>query len=165
MANPWVVFLMVTVGGSLAKFAATDYPTVTAVTRIIGVAMCVAYPVSIQQVMQEYVPRNVTIRENFYLFNGCVWFVAYTATLVLSDSEEMTVTGWKLLPTLYVVFAHLYFMTYPAKVLWCAQRRREARISEYFGDALLMLVLPVGIWFLQPKVKRILQRELEEDDN
>ena len=33
-AEPWVVFLMVTVGGGLAKFTVTDYPTLTAVIHI-----------------------------------------------------------------------------------------------------------------------------------
>ena len=33
-AEPWVVLLMVTVGGGLAKFAVTDYPTLTAVIHI-----------------------------------------------------------------------------------------------------------------------------------
>lgn len=39
-----------------------------------GMAMCVAYPLSLQQVMQEYVPSKVPVSENFYLLNGFVWF-------------------------------------------------------------------------------------------
>jgi len=164
-ANPWVVFLMVTIGGGLVKFSVSDYPTTTAVIRIFGMAMCLAYPLSLQQVMQEYVPIKVPMKENFYLLNGFVWFAAYSTVMVLSGGEGMVFTGWGLLLGLYVIFAYLYFLTYPAKVLWCAQRRREARIGEYYGDALALLFLPVGIWFLQPKVKRILQRDLEERDN
>ncbi|WP_257658742.1 hypothetical protein [Parapedobacter lycopersici] len=160
-AKPWVVFLLTTVSGWFSNFIIVDYPTMTAMIRILGLAMWAAYPLSLQQAIQDYVPRKVTINENFYLFNGFTWFVSYAIVIILFTNERITFTSWQLLPALYGLFAYFYFMMYPAKVLWCAQRKREARIGEYYGDALLLLILPIGIWFLQPKVKRIMQRELE----
>ncbi|MFC3197675.1 hypothetical protein ACFOET_08630 [Parapedobacter deserti] len=161
--NPLVVFFLVIIGARLINFTSVDSPTVTTIIRIIGAAMCAAYPLSLQQVIQDYVPKKVTVNENFYLINGFVWFAAVAIISTLNVDGEISLTGWKVLPALYVAFAYVYFVTYPAKLLLSARWRREVRLGEYIGDALLMLILPIGIWFNQPKVKRVVHRELDEE--
>ncbi|MGV3764469.1 hypothetical protein [Parapedobacter sp.] len=161
-ANPLVVFFLVIIGARLTNFTSVDNPTVISIIRIMGIIMCAAYPLSLQQVVQDYVPKKVTVNENFYLINGFVWFAAAAIISIPDLVGDLRLTGWKVLPALYVAFAYVYFVTYPAKLLRSAQRRREVQLGEYIGDALLMLILPIGIWFIQPKIKRVLHRELDE---
>jgi hypothetical protein len=56
----------------------------------------------------------------------------------------------------------LYFT---AKTLKSAEMQREAHFSDYIGDFFLLWFYPVGIWFIQPRINRIVQENQHTDNS
>ena len=64
-----------------------------------------------------------------------------------------------------LTFWGLYYSFYQvAKSLKSIELNREARFSECIIDAITLFALPIGVWFIQPRVNRIL-RAVEQIEN
>lgn len=61
-----------------------------------------------------------------------------------------------LLPPLSIVtlISIVYSVLFAAKALKSIELHRETNSSEYMGDFLLLLMFPVGVWFVQPRVNK-----------
>lgn len=59
----------------------------------------------------------------------------------------------------FALFCFIYTLYFIAKTLVSAELQREAHFSDYIGEFFLTWILPVGIWFLQPRINAIVNRE------
>ena len=48
-----------------------------------------------------------------------------------------------------------------AKVMRIAELQREVKVKEVLGDFFLFLFFPLGVWFLQPRVNRMCEKDKE----
>lgn len=62
---------------------------------------------------------------------------------------------------LYLVFAMVQPIIFTCKTIAKLELRREVSFGDYFNNLLLMLFFFIGIWFLQPKVNRLIATEEE----
>ncbi|SDC79991.1 hypothetical protein SAMN05216323_105213 [Williamwhitmania taraxaci] len=92
---------------------------------------------------------------NFFLINIFIWFLAIVAIVILSDGKGMTFNGLAAIPVFYVVYAFFYSLAFPAKMLKSIEKDSDVTFGEYFGDFLMIVILPIGIWFLQPRVNKV----------
>ena len=60
----------------------------------------------------------------------------------------------------FTFFCIIFSMYFLAKTLKSAELKREAHFSDYIGDFFLFWFFPVGVWFIQPKVNRIISGEI-----
>ena len=63
----------------------------------------------------------------------------------------------------FSMFCLVYCLYFTAKTLKSAELQREAHFSDYIGDFFLFWFFPVGIWFLQPRINRIVQKDRLND--
>jgi hypothetical protein len=75
--------------------------------------------------------------------------------MIISDNKGMTFTGFSVIPILYVIYAFFDFLAFPVRVLKSIELEREAKFGDYLGDFFLILFFPIGIWFLQPRIRKI----------
>jgi len=67
--------------------------------------------------------------------------------------------GWFLMPLHFAaMFSTLYAMIFAAKRLKSAELDREAKISDYLGDFFLVWFFPIGIWILQPRIHKLIEK-------
>ena len=66
------------------------------------------------------------------------------------------------LPMFYVFYAFLYYLSFPGRSLRTIENKRLPDFGEYIGDFFLVLFLPIGIWFLQPRINRIADEQEKE---
>lgn len=92
-----------------------------------------------------------------------MWLTAYAAVMIISDGEGMTFNGLAALPGFYVFYAFLYFMMFPARALKSIEKGKKADISEYIGDFFLIIFLPIGIWFLQPRMNKVAEASQQDE--
>ena len=55
---------------------------------------------------------------------------------------------------LLATFCILYMVYFAAKALVRAERQRDVRFGEFSGAYFLFMFLPLGIWFLQPRLHK-----------
>ncbi|WP_215226769.1 hypothetical protein [Echinicola shivajiensis] len=62
----------------------------------------------------------------------------------------------------YLMYAMFQFMFYPSKALRTVEQGTEATFGEYLKYVLLMIFWPIGIWWIQPKLNRIINPSTDE---
>jgi hypothetical protein len=50
-------------------------------------------------------------------------------------------------------------MYFTAKTITSVEMKKETHFSDYIGDFFLIWFFPVGIWFLQPRINRLLEEQ------
>ncbi|HEV8512020.1 MAG TPA: hypothetical protein VGQ59_02025, partial [Cyclobacteriaceae bacterium] len=132
--------------------------------NIIGYLVYFLWPLFVGHALQEFVPRKVILNDTFFLINGFIFILTSLTILIISDGEGMTFSGLEALPFFYVVFAFVHYLSFPGKTLRSIEHNREASFGEYFGDFFLVVFLPFGIWFLQPRINKIVSEHTLEDE-
>lgn len=56
---------------------------------------------------------------------------------------------------IFNLFAFFYEFYFISKALVSVEKQRMSSLSEYFKEFLMIVFLPIGIWFLQPRIQKI----------
>ncbi|WP_276497934.1 hypothetical protein [Pontibacter litorisediminis] len=95
---------------------------------------------------------------NLYILLYALLFV-YTLAMVRDSMAAGTLPFGMLallVPMhLFATFCYLYVVYFAARSLVSVEQRREVQLGEYLGTFFLFLLLPLGIWFLQPRLHRL----------
>jgi len=165
----WQIFLVLVVGALMYNFNIEGDQFSTMIIRIIGAVIYSLWPILAGNELNQLLPRKVTVNFNFFLINILISLGTFISILVLSNGEGMTFTGIYAIPMLYVFFAILYCLAFPAKLLNCIEAGKEVSVGQYLGDFFLVLFLPIGIWFLQPRINKVVENQklarLESENN
>ncbi|WP_207432578.1 hypothetical protein [Sabulibacter ruber] len=157
-AKNWQIFILLLIGMALSNFTIENNPATTMVLNLIGFLIYFIYPFVIGNFLQDFLPKKVEVNNTFFQINFFTWIGGYVTLMILSDGQGMTLTGLAALPFFYVFFAFLYYQAFPVKVLKSVETRKEASLGDYFSDFILILFLSIGIWVLQPRINKVLER-------
>ncbi|KAA3436366.1 hypothetical protein [Rufibacter hautae] len=161
-AKNWQIFILLFIGMALSNTVIENDPTITLILNLAGVLAYFIYPFILGYSLQDFLPKKVELNNTFFLINSFVWIGGYLATSIISDRQGMTFNGLAALPFFYIMFAFLYSQAFPAKTLKSIEMKTEASLGDYFGDFMLILFLPIGIWFLQPRINRVIEKDKEK---
>ena len=56
----------------------------------------------------------------------------------------------------------MYCFYFSAKMIKSCRLKREAQFSEYIGYFFLVWLFPIGVWFIQPQLNRLVRVDLED---
>lgn len=79
-------------------------------------------------------------------------FLGVLATSVIGGGFIMLII---LALHLFVMFCIMYSMYFTAKTIKLAQLKREVTFGDFVGEFFLFWCVPVGIWFLQPQINKL----------
>lgn len=158
-AKHWQIFVFLMIGLFIGNLKIENEPTLTVILTIIGILAYSIYPLLVGHFLQDYLPRRMELNHNLFLINVFIWISVYSVIMVLSDGKGMTFNGIIALPFLYVFYALLYSLAFPAKTLKSIELNKKASFGEYFVDFILIIFLPIGIWVLQPRINKIVKSE------
>ena len=114
-------------------------------------------------------------RFKFFFFVPLIYFgIIFIAGIVIMPqiqfgNEQPPSVGF-ILPIILVmvllhffsIFCIIYVLYFIAKTLKSVELQREAHFSDYIGEFFLMWFFPVGIWFIQPRINKIVQKGNKE---
>ena len=155
-AKHWQIFFLLIVGLIIGSLKIENDTTLTSILTIVGIIIYAIYPMAVGHLLQEYIPKKVELNHNLFLINVFLWITVYSIVIIISDGEGMTFDGLMAFPIFYVFFAIIHSFAFPARTLKTIELGRKAGFGEYVGDFFLILFLPLGIWFLQPRVNKII---------
>lgn len=151
----WQVFIIVMIGLFINNFTVVDNPTLTSILRVTGIVLFFIYILSMGHGLYQLLPDGINLNYNLFLINSFIWLASYVIVVVLSDGHGMTFSGVAALPGFYVFYAFLHFLIFPVRALKSIEKNQKASIEECIGDFLLIVFLPIGIWFLQPRINKV----------
>ena len=130
--------------------------------------------------LQKKIPQD--LRLNVKFFKWTVIFPFIYITLILGTLSYAFSSDWDyieqyidlldsalfiILPmhyfTLFCLFYQLYFVSKTIKTM---ELQRKVTFGDYIGELVLVLLFPIGIWFVQPKINKFAQSDymVDEDD-
>ncbi len=62
---------------------------------------------------------------------------------------------------LFAMFCSIYVIYFVAKTIKTIELQREVTFSDFIGEFLLVWLYPIGIWFIQPKINKIIESEFD----
>lgn len=154
----WQVFIVMMIGGVCSNFEVEWSPQWTTGIRILGFMLYSIWPILVANELQQLLPKRLPLNFNFFLINTFVWLAFFFGSIIISNGEGIRITGLLVISGFYVVFAYFYSLAYPVKVLNSIEKQQVARLSQYIGDLLLISFLPLGVWFLQPRINAVLAK-------
>ncbi|MTI29322.1 hypothetical protein [Xanthovirga aplysinae] len=163
-AKHWQIFILLILGLFISNFKIENDPLLTQVLKIIGMTTYFAYPLIIGHLLQDYLPRKVELRHTLFIINSFIWLTTYIVIMIISDGQGMTFTGLAAIPMFYTFYAFLNFLAFPAKTIKSIELKKNTGIGDYIGDFFLIVFLPIGIWFLQPRINKIVEAQKGETD-
>lgn len=120
--------------------------------------------------LQKKVPQNVTMKVKkfkifffiplFYLSAIALFFVTMMSTMVDSNPESIPplLAGmlFIIIPLhLFSMFCIFYSLYFVAKTIKTVELQREVTFGEFIGEFLMIWFYFIGIWFLQPKINKM----------
>ena len=120
--------------------------------------------------LQKKVPQNVTMKVKkfkifffiplFYLSAIALFFVTMMSTMVNSNPESIPplLAGmlFIIIPLhLFSMFCIFYSLYFVAKTIKTVELQREVTFGEFIGEFLMIWFYFIGIWFLQPKINKM----------
>lgn len=154
-AKHWQIFILLSIGLVIGNIKVENNPTLNVILLLTGIFIYMIYPFSVGIELQEFLPKEIKLNSNLFLFNSFIWFLSYSTIMILTDGEGYVFTGIKAIPFFYVFFAFVHFLSFPARTLKSIEMYKKAKFGDYLGYFLLIVILPIGIWFLQPRIKKV----------
>lgn len=102
--------------------------------------------------LYQLLPGKIKLNYNLFLINSFVWFAVF---IFAELTPGKTFKGVEALPGLYILFAIFHFTMFPARTLKSIEKNKKVDIGECIGDFFLIVFLPIGIWFLQPRINKV----------
>jgi len=92
-----------------------------------------------------------------------MWSLMRSVTLVSQNNYNPAITGLMIPFMFLLIFAVFYIYYFVAKTLRTAELQRSINVGDYIGEFFLIYFFPIGIWFLQPKINKLVDGELSRD--
>jgi predicted Na+-dependent transporter len=165
-AKHWQVFLLLMVVLFLGDVAVEDSPLARAF-QLTGTFLFLLWPMLVAQALQAYLPRQVEISNTFFLINGFVVILVLIGSGIVAEGESISFNGLAAIPFFYILFAIFYYFSFPGRLLRAIENRKDnSGLSERLVDFVLTFCLPIGIWFLQPRINQVVAKsESSEQQN
>jgi nitrate reductase gamma subunit len=112
-------------------------------------------------------PMNLKLFKTNLLIVGVFFLVGLAFSAIQGEVNQTTTDTFELKDIIYTVgglylaFAMVQTIIFACKTIAKLEYRREVSFGDYFNNLLLMFFFFVGIWFLQPKVNRLIMTEEE----
>jgi hypothetical protein len=153
-AKHWQIFLILLMGLILNNFTVENQPLLTIILSVIGHLIIFCWPLILGIELYQYLPGRIEMSRTYFVINALIFLLTYTAIIIISEGEGMSFNGLEALPFMYVFFAFLHYMTFPARVLKSIKTGKRASFADYIGYVALIIFWPIGIWLLQPRINR-----------
>lgn len=151
----WQIFLILLFAMLIGNTTIDDSPIVNDVLGLTGVLIFFAILIAYGHYLYNYLPSKIELNYNLFVINGFLVIATLMAIGILTESNEVSLTGIYALPGFYIFYAFLHTIAFPAKLIKSIELNREAKLGEYIGLFFMIIFWQFCIWFLQPRVNRI----------
>ncbi|ARS37584.1 hypothetical protein [Pontibacter actiniarum] len=178
----WQAFLLLFVlpflvqYGLLALLDALNVRTGDAVAMLIDALPATVYTLWLWQTglwLRRRLPASIKPAP-LYFHLGTLYLLLYTLLLVytLALVRESVVGGTLPLGMLVLLvplhllatLCYLYIVYFMARLLVEVEQQRAVDFGEFAGTYFFFLLLPLGIWFLQPRLRRLYLTEAQANE-
>jgi hypothetical protein len=95
------------------------------------------------------------------IFRLAIYFSTFyqISRIVIFPSVPYFDNGLGMLGLVISVGGTIYCTYFAAQLLTSVEKQRDTAFSEFIGDFLLFIFYPIGVWWLQPRINKIFDRD------
>jgi len=141
--------------------------------RIVWAVLFVLWVIKIDQELYNRLPDGVKLNFNFLVINlfiSTVYLISIWLTVGgynITD-ENYQDYGWRVwiyVPMhLYCFFSFFYAIRFTSKAIASIENNKNVDIGSYRTYMAGLFFFPIGIWWIQPKINRILRNAVKLDE-
>ncbi len=79
----------------------------------------------------------------------------------LEPEKILPIAGILLILMLMLLICFTYIFVFTARSIYTAETQEKAKFTNYIAEFFLVWFLPVGVWFLQPRINKIVREDNE----
>ena len=151
----WQVFLVVFAAMILNGFTIEGNAGLTTVLNVAGGLMYFSWILLVGHGLYQLTSSRIDVNYKFFLLNSLVCLSGYVVVGVVFASEGLSLNGVAALPGIYVMYAFFYFTMFPGRTLKSIEKGKTAEIGESIGYFILIVFIAIGVWFLQPRINKV----------
>jgi hypothetical protein len=159
----WEIFLIILIGGLFREIKIEDQRILSAILSAIGMICMGGWPVIIGHRLHHYFPGLNSINYTLFTIASVVWLLSaivlpfISAFTHLSYIEILTIPG-----SIFVFLMVMICIFFTTTMIESIEAKKEVGIVDSFGSLFLMFLLPIGIFFFQPMIRKAMQSRLPE---
>lgn len=155
----WQVFLLLFLFMIVGNFEVEDWPVTNQILGTTGFLLYLGTLITYGHYLYDLLPKNVELNYNLFIVNCFILIATVFVLTFLLEKTEISASGLYALPIFYLFYALWHAVAFPAKALRSIELKREAKLEEYIGMFIMVILWPICIWFIQPRVNRIAEQE------
>ncbi|MBV6645062.1 MAG: hypothetical protein KI790_06420 [Cyclobacteriaceae bacterium] len=152
----WQVFLILLTGSITSNFTWENNLLFNLALNAFGLIIYFFWYFAVGLELTEHLPRRVELPRTLFIVNSFVLIVSLLIIVAVYDGYFSTNGLLGFIWIVYLMYAMLQFMFYPSKALRTVEQGTEATFGQYLKYVLLTIFWPIGIWWIQPKLNRII---------
>lgn len=151
----WQVFIILLIGTLTSNFTWENQETFNLVLNSLGLIIYFFWYFAVGLELTEHVPPRVELSRTLFIVNAFVLIISMLIIGAVFNGHFSSNGLLEFLWIAYLMYAMFQFMFYPSKALRTVEQGKEATFGQYIKYVLLTIFWPFGIWWIQPKLNRI----------
>lgn len=155
-----------------------NYVGILPLVAIISFGALLAWQYSIVIGLENKVAKDLKIKVKRFkvfffipLFYFAGFFILFMTTMngmnngqIESSLNTLTYAFIFIVPLhLFSIFCLIHTIFFVAKTIKTVEMGREVKFNDFAGDFFLVWILPIGIWFLQPKINEMIEGNYKQE--
>lgn len=121
--------------------------------------------IQLHQKLSRNINLNLQLFKFFFIIPVVCFFILTLLVSKIISIDRLNQKTWPLGPIIFLIvfifslFCTFYSCYFIARCLKSNEKKHPAKFSEWIGYFFLILILPIGIWILQPKINKVFDEE------
>ena len=158
-AKAWQVFLVLLASHFISWFISDE--DVSEMLKLFGFCIFCIWLGLFANTLNQIDQTNETPSVSWFIVNIGLVMAAFITSKILADpnfvitSTSFNAKGFWVIPMLYIVVAYVQIHWFPASAIVAKELGQKPEFSQVLGTVILLVLWPIGIWFIQPRLNRI----------
>jgi hypothetical protein len=154
------LFVILVIASLFAQSSIKTFPVFTAGMNTIGQLLLYGWPVYIGHKLYHHFPVLPKSQYRIFTILSILFIAALALLPAISAVTELSYLEITSLPLGLVIFlAGLYCFSFTAKMLETVKYRKITDSWDSILFFFLLIILPLGVWILQPVVRRAIEEK------
>ncbi|HSI74870.1 MAG TPA: hypothetical protein VK957_03200 [Lunatimonas sp.] len=165
-----ILFFLFAYSGIAFRAEEEDRFISDAIVRFITIIPFLAYFLwlwSVGTLLNKHIRKELKTKSSYFYISVVISYFIFFFLLVFNllewtemkeDADNLTLKYILMFIPLFIgIFAWLYALNFVSKTLVRAEREAHVKSADYFGEYVMVLLFPIGIWIIQPRLNRIIE--------
>ena len=129
------------------------------IINIVAYTIILIWFLGLDAELMKKIPLKIRPSNTMFLINSIFIYLGICVLVIFVEpGKNFTASGLIALPFFYFFYAIFSVYTHLSKLLTYAEEEKEIPLNKRFGDMVLFFFFFIGVWWLQPRIRKVLEK-------